>query len=124
MPILFDCSCGQTLRAPDGTAGRSLECPICGADLEVPDPSAVDLGLEIETDHTLASRTRPARRGGGLRGFLARIGLARRRPTVRRQPPATIHLGGGGGYSVKVGSGAELLRPSPSRSSPVEAQMG
>ncbi|MCA9132269.1 MAG: hypothetical protein KDA45_03915 [Planctomycetales bacterium] len=42
MPIEFACeSCTKLLRVPDGSGGRSCECPACGALLEIPDPAAI-----------------------------------------------------------------------------------
>jgi hypothetical protein len=48
MPITFTCPCGRQIRAKDGSAGRSLECPSCGANLEVPAPDAIDLGISLD----------------------------------------------------------------------------
>lgn len=39
MPIVFDCSCGKTLRVGDETAGRRVKCPVCGAVRSVPKPN-------------------------------------------------------------------------------------
>lgn len=46
MPITFACLCGKKLRAKDSGAGRSFDCPGCGASIEVPVPDAVDLGIQ------------------------------------------------------------------------------
>lgn len=47
MPIVFACVCGKQLRAKDGSAGRAFRCPACQADVVVPLPEAVDLGIEL-----------------------------------------------------------------------------
>jgi hypothetical protein len=39
MPIEFRCTrCAKLLRVPDGTAGRQVTCPVCGAVVAIPSP--------------------------------------------------------------------------------------
>jgi hypothetical protein len=36
MSIKFDCTCGQRIKARDGSAGRQVRCPRCRAEFAVP----------------------------------------------------------------------------------------
>lgn len=38
MPIVFNCTCGKTLRVPDASAGKRAKCPACNAVVPVPAP--------------------------------------------------------------------------------------
>lgn len=40
MPIPVACQCGQQFSAPDNLAGRTVQCPKCGAGLAIPHPQA------------------------------------------------------------------------------------
>ena len=56
MPIIFNCSCGKTLRVSDEHAGRRVKCPVCGAVLLVPKPktelvSEEEPQFEVVEDH-------------------------------------------------------------------------
>ena len=38
MPIVFNCTCGKTLRVPDANAGKREKCPACNAVVAIPAP--------------------------------------------------------------------------------------
>jgi len=43
MPIEFRCTkCGSLLRTPDGSAGRTAQCPQCGAQMPIPGPQSAE----------------------------------------------------------------------------------
>jgi hypothetical protein len=46
--ITFACPCGKKVRARASSAGRSFDCPSCGMGLEVPLPSAIELGIRLD----------------------------------------------------------------------------
>ncbi len=67
MPIAVSClTCGKKLKAPDGSAGKNVKCPKCGARMVVPadalPPQAENLRFEPERNMEDDEPPRPSER--------------------------------------------------------------
>jgi hypothetical protein len=59
MPIVFNCTCGKTLRVPDANAGKRAKCPACNAVVAIPVPEAEPVFEIIEQPPAPPSATVP-----------------------------------------------------------------
>jgi hypothetical protein len=80
MPIKFECTCGQRIKAQDGSEGRRVRCPQCGDKVAV--PGGDDPGGTV----SLAG-------GGGLgSGMHAALEWQERRTSRRARPAGRQEL--------------------------------